>query len=1371
MAILFVMYESPAEAEISDKRNHVVMQSHIGTDNSPQRDLPGNSDVRDDSLRTWWELLSGGTVAVLLLVISWVWGVSARRARETQLVNRSLCLSQQRLQYALEGSSLALWDYDTRSGEIYLSEQWAVMLGEQASPTSISHTAIAELIHPEDIDRVRDSLRAVLKGELASYRETHRVRAVDGSWKWIRSYGKVVERDASGWALRMTGTNADVTMQEHMQQDLQTSENRWQFALEGSGDGVWDWNVKTDEIFFSPRWKEMLGYAPDEIGNNFAEWESRVHPDDLEQCYRDLSRHYRQEAPVYENEQRMLCKDGSYKWILARGKVVEWDSEGKPVRVIGTHTDITEQRRVQETLRLQARAMEASVDGIVIADATAPDMPIVYCNSAFEYMTGYRSEEVLGRNCRFLQGEDLNQPALNEIRSAQRTGCATTALLRNYRKDGVLFWNKLSISPVHDENGRLTHFIGIANDVTARIRAEEALRDKSEFAGAVINAMPGAFFVLNKSGKILQLNENVIRITGFSNAELAKMGTLDFYVEEDRALISEKIAECCAKGEAQCEARLLTKDGEHLPFYFQAQLRVLGGQECLIGTGTDISNLKKMQQALIHSQSLLNTIVEHIPAMVFLKRVSDMSYVLLNKTGEEILEYKRDEVVGKTDQDLFSPEQAKAMVAVDRDVLASKQARVLPETHFRSRSGWKRYLYTVKTALYDEQGQPTHLLGISIDISDRKRVERRLRNSEEKLKEAQRIAQLGNWSLDMITNNLHWSDEIFDIFGLSQESYAPSYENFFAAVHPEDIDQVRQSEQKAMSGGEAHSLDHRIVRPDGEIRWVHEEAKVIFDAEGKPEKLVGTVQDITARKRIEQAVHYSEARLRTILETAVDAIIIIDNKGHIESVNPATEKLFGFASAEMIGRNVSLLMPEPYHSAHDDYLQRYQATGDAHIIGIGREVVGRRKDGSTFPMDLAVSEIHVGDRRMFTGFVRDISARKHTEKELLTAKEQAEQASRAKSEFLSNMSHELRTPMNAILGFAQLLDAGDPPLTQIQQQDVKEILYAGQHLLELINELLDLARIEAGRMEICIEPVPLQALLNECVQMIEPLLLKHEVSFEPLDKQSRNTVILADRVRMRQVLLNLLSNAIKYNLPGGTVGVSCHHQQNGQVRIEVNDTGIGIAPEKHPELFNSFSRLGAEETATEGTGIGLAITRRLVELMHGEVGVISKPGSGSVFWVELPSGGELDSQKFVTSEVPTASPQTEVQADYTVLYIEDNLANLRFMSHLLGRRSNLHLITATEPLEGLSLAETHKPDLILLDIHLPDMDGYEVFSRLQAVDATRHIPVIAVSANAMPEDIKRAQSAGFKDYCTKPLDIRNFLQTVDTILKSDATLH
>jgi len=1190
----------------------------------------------DTPVLTIWLWMSSGIAFVLLIVVAWLWMVASRRAHASSLANRFLSLSQQRLQYALEGSNLALWDYDVARGEIYFSNQMGVILGKQAAPRVMARAEYHALIHPEDFAAVNASLTAAINDTASSYRASYRVCALDGSWKWLTSYGKVVEKDAQGNALRMTGTISDNT----------------------------------------------------------------------------------------------------------------------------------ELHRAQEKSRLLARAVEESVDGIMIADATQTDVPIVYCNSAIEDITGYSRDELLGRNCRFLQGEDRGQQALETIRNAQTSGNAATSLLRNYRKDGSLFWNELSISPVHDEKGRLTHYIGIAHDVTARVKAEEALLHENEFSSAAINALPGTFFVLNRNGETLRLNNNMEKFTGYSAAELANMRPQDLCAVEDRNLITAKINECVQKGSAQCEAHLLTKDGRLLPFYFQGQLYVLGGEECIVGTGTDISNLKRIQQELIHSQSLLNTIVEHIPAMVFLKRAGDLSYVLLNKVGEEILEYTRDEVLDKTDMELFSREQAAAMTAVDRDVLANNQMRVLPETMFTSRSGWKRYLYTIKTVLCDEEGVATHLLGISIDISERKQAERKLRDSEQRLKEAQAIAHLGHWSLDLVNHKLQWSDEIFRIFGREQGTYIPSYDNFVAAIHPEDVELFKNSEQRALGGGRAHRLDHRIVRPDGEVRWVHEEAKVIRGPAGKPMRLTGTVQDITARKVIEQAVMHSEARLRTILDTAVDSIIIIDSKGIIESANPAAEKLFGYTIGELIGRNVSMLMPEPDRSAHDGYLRKYQETGKAQIIGVGRETHALRKDGSIFPIELAVSETWFEDRRMFTGFVRDISYRKEAEEQLLLAKEQAEQASRAKSEFLSNMSHELRTPMNAILGFAQLLDAAKPPLSSDQKQDVMEILHAGQHLLSLINELLDLARIEAGRMQISLEPVAIRAVVNECVLMIEPLLLKHNVSFEGIHGAKTDKFVMADRNRLRQVLLNLLSNAVKYNRTGGEVSIACKDLHNGRVRIEVKDSGIGIAQDKHAELFESFSRLDADEGLTEGTGIGLAITRRLVELMNGEVGVESLEGQGSVFWVELPVADEDQQEDRADAKAPVLAHIDQLTG-YTILYIEDNPANVRFMSNLIGRRSNLRLLTASRPTEGLLLAETQRPDLILLDIHLPEMDGFELFSRLQASEKTRHIPVIAVSANAMPTDVNRALKAGFKDYCTKPIDINQFMQTIDRILKQD----
>jgi signal transduction histidine kinase/CheY-like chemotaxis protein len=382
------------------------------------------------------------------------------------------------------------------------------------------------------------------------------------------------------------------------------------------------------------------------------------------------------------------------------------------------------------------------------------------------------------------------------------------------------------------------------------------------------------------------------------------------------------------------------------------------------------------------------------------------------------------------------------------------------------------------------------------------------------------------------------------------------------------------------------------------------------------------------------------------------------------------------------------------------------------------------------------------------------------------AEEEADRANRAKSEFLSRMSHELRTPLNAILGFAQLLEMD--ALSIEQQDSVGQILRGGRHLLALINEVLDISRIEAGRLHLSIEPVPVSETVRQAVELVRPSPAAARVAIQA-DAIDEALHVLADRQRLQQVLLNLLSNAAKYNRPGGSVTVSCRRLAGSVARLQVRDTGEGIAPDKLERLFTPFDRLGAEGSGVEGTGLGLALSKHLVEAMGGVLRAESQAGVGSAFSVELPV---VPAPVAIDDGPAVAAPEDERDGSrlpVKVLYIEDNLSNLRLVESVLGRRPGMTLLSAMQGRVGLDLARDHRPDLILLDRHLPDLSGDEVFALLREDARTRDIPVVILSADAIPARARRMLDAGVRAYLTKPLDVKSLLAAVDeSVRRRDA---
>jgi PAS domain S-box-containing protein len=489
----------------------------------------------------------------------------------------------------------------------------------------------------------------------------------------------------------------------------------------------------------------------------------------------------------------------------------------------------------------------------------------------------------------------------------------------------------------------------------------------------------------------------------------------------------------------------------------------------------------------------------------------------------------------------------------------------------------------------------------------------------------------------------------------------------------------------------------------------------------------------------------SKDYVNNIIRSLGEALLVIGPNHKIRTVNQATLSMLGYSEAELLDLPAALILGG-------------QDPGEMPGAA-GVECVYRRKDGTAVPVLFSASPM-LGQDGACEGHVclaQDITARKLAEEELHEAKRQAETANRAKSDMLSRTSHELRTPLNAILGFGQLLELSE--LGPEDRESVDRIMTAGRHLLRLINEVLDIAGIETGRRTVSREPVSIGEVASEALDMVGGLAATRDIEICASLEGCDDRYVWADRQRLQQVLLNLLSNAIKYNRPGGAVTLACTPSGAETLRLAVTDTGPGIPPEGVAKLFVPFERLGAAETGIEGTGLGLALSKIFVDSMGGSIGVESTVGQGTTFWLDL-SVAAAPGEAASRPEASSGEIALEECGERTVLYIEDNLSNVELVERLLRRFPSFQLLSATRGEQGVQLARERLPDLILLDLHLPDIWGDEVLRRLRADPATHDIPVVMLSADATGDQVRRLLAAGARSYLTKPLDCQELLRTI-----------
>ena len=1286
----------------------------------------------------------------------------------------------QRFESGIEAAKMAWWEMDVKTGHILFHNRKAEMLGYP--PEKFKHyTDFMALVHPADSEKLMDSMRNHIYGLADKYEGEYRILNSKGEYVWFSDVGRVIKKDQNGASLKVNGIVWDITKSKNFENVIKETAKRLELSLISSKAGTWDWDMISGTLFWSEQMFNLFGLDPNKTSASFDIWRTVMHPEDLEPAENRINQALEGHT-LLNSDYRMIMPNGQIRWINATGEAI-YDEEGKPVQMIGLCIDITERKQTESELKDSAKRFEALLtqapsNGVIyrlIRDDAGKmvDWEISDINDQGASSIGLERETALGKRVLALFGEQVMAPYFEIARQVITSGIPQTFETYFEANDRHYLSSVFLLDP--------DHYANISIDITEHKRSEE----KNAYQALILGNINEAVIASDENYKITHWNHAAELTYGWKAEEVLGKEGLHFTQSEYPDLSSEQVRKSIAElGLWKGEGTQMRKDGSR--FAVEVSSFVLhdhnGRITGYVSLNRDITERKLSELMLKESENELRNLVSEMQVGVLIQ--GPKSEILLsNPKALELLGINEDQLLGKTSLDPdwnvihedgspFPGNTHPVSLAIETQLPVTGVIMGVYNPRLRDRL----WLLVDAMPLLNNDGTVRQVVCTFIDITKRKLAEEELIKAKKRAEESEERYKV---LIDCIPNTsilLFDQDKRYFLVGGSEIEKSGFDKTFLVGhtlseAYPPDVAELFSPIYDKALQGISTSIEHKY----GEA-YYHQQLMPIMVSVGVGQAGMVISTNITERILQQEKVNH----LAAIVQSSEDAIIGKDLKGIITSWNQGAERLFGYRSKEMIGQPITKIIPIGRRSEEVEILHKI-SQGD-RILNF--ETIRLTKNNQILDVSVTVSPILDSTGKIVgaSKVVRDISERKRLieelevqnaelsqrNDELRIATGKAEESDRLKSAFLSNMSHEIRTPMNGIMGFTELLKDFD--LTnEEQQQYILIIQKAGNRLLNIINDIIDISKIESGLMNVNIS----QSNINEQIEFIHSFF-KTEVERKGMKLHYKTTLpeinafIFTDREKLFAILTNLVKNAIKYS-DRGSIEFGYHlvetHGRASILKFYVKDTGIGIPKDRQEAVFQRFIQADiVDKMARQGAGLGLTISKAYIEMLGGNISIESEEGVGSTFYFTLPYQTKLNGKNGIPHEILITSEEIQMKK-LKILLVEDD----KISRELLGRQVSMNgneILEARTGLEAIDIFHANPDiDLILMDIQMPDMNGYEATRQIRQFD--EKVVIIAQTAFAMGSEKKKAIDAGCTDYIAKPILKASLLGLINKYFKKE----